>query len=340
MDIRELRSRLNHYPRLPLIRTPSPLDPLPRLSAQLNPHAGPALWIKRDDELGPGLGGNKGRTLAYLIADVKALNKQKVITYGGLQSNHARMTAAACAAFGLEVHLLFFERKPQEFTGNLLLNKLLGAKMHFIPIGGSSNKNRSLETTIRLVRLLSLPYSLGSGYFIPGGGHSLVGCLGYVEAACEIVDQVNELGLSPENTIIVSAVGTGGTLAGLMAGLVLLDSPLRVLGIDIGNLWKGFPESIARLATSACAALGSTIKFKAPDVPLIEKRYVGLAYAHPTAEGQKAIQQLARSEGILLDPVYTGKAFGGMVDLINQKQFDPDENLIFLHTGGVPAIWV
>ena len=339
MKLETLQTRLQKFPRLPLIKTPSRLEPLPRLGAQIEAHHTPSLWIKRDDELGPGLGGNKGRKLAYLMADAVAQNKRKVITYGGLQSNHARMTAAACASLGLEAHLFFFERKPLALTGNLMLNQILGAKMHFIPFGGGTNP-MTLEAASRIVRLISIPYTGRSTYFVPVGGHSITGCLGYIEAAFEIYEQVLTLGLSPDKTTIVTAAGTGGTLAGLMAGFALLGNSLHVLGIDIGKLWKDFPESIARLATGLCKTLGSKVEFQASDVPLIEKTYVGPAYAHPTEKGAQAIQLLAQSEGILLDPVYTGKAFAGMIDLIQKRRFGAGENLIFLHSGGFPALWI
>ncbi len=339
MDTKELRSRLQDIPQLRLINVPSPLEPLPRLYAQIKTRHGPKIWIKRDDELGPGLGGNKGRKLTYIMADVLTQKKRKVVTFGGLQSNHVCMTAAACAKLGLEAHLFFFNPRPSELTGNLLLNQILGAKMHFIPFGSGPSKSLTLEATNRLVRLVSIAFTGRSSYFMPVGGHSTTGCYGYVEAACEIYEQILELGLAPAQTTIVTAAGTGGTLAGLIAGLALLGSPLHVLGIDIGKLWKGFPESIARLATSLCANLGSKVEFSASDIPLIENTYAGQAYAQPTTQGTQASQLIAQTEGILLDPVYTGKAFAGMLDLIDQKKFDPNENLIFLHTGGIPALW-
>ncbi len=339
MKLEELRTHLQKISRIPIVNPPSPLEPLERFSSRYKPHKGPEVWIKRDDELGPGLGGNKGRKLAYLMADVLNQNKRKVITFGGLQSNHARMTAAACAKLDLEAHLFFFERKPRILSGNLMLNHLLGAKMHFIPFGGKASNSMTLETTNRIVRLVSKPFAGHSTYFMPGGGHSVTGCLGYVEATCEIYEQLLALGLPLDKCTIVTAVGTGGTLAGLMAGLSLLGNPFRVLGIDIGNLWKAFPKSIANLSTKLCAYFGSQESFRASDVPIIERRYVGFAYAHPTAESTLAIQMLAQTEGILLDPVYTGKAFAGMIDLIEQKHFRPEEKLIFLHSGGLPALW-
>ena len=176
--------------------------------------------------------------------------RRQVVTFGGLQSNHARLTAAAARRFGMEPHLFYFARRPAVLSGNLLLNSLLGAHMHFIPFGGSGSM--TLEATIRLVRLVARA-RLGPHFFIPVGGHSWRGCLGYVKAAMEIDEQARELGIAGARVVV--ATGSGGTLAGLMAGFALLDSPLRLLGIDIGRLWKGFPDSIARLAGELCAHL-------------------------------------------------------------------------------------
>jgi 1-aminocyclopropane-1-carboxylate deaminase/D-cysteine desulfhydrase-like pyridoxal-dependent ACC family enzyme len=151
------------------------LQPLPRLTTELN---GPQLWLKRDDELGPGGGGNKGRPLEFLLGEAVAQQKRKVITFGGLQSNHARMTAAACARLGLQSHLFFFEKRPSALQGNLLLDQLFGAKLHFVPFGGGGEASMTLETTIRLVRLVSWLLVGPGAYFMPVGGHTAVGCLG------------------------------------------------------------------------------------------------------------------------------------------------------------------
>lgn len=339
MTPKELQQQLSRFPRLPYISRPSSLRPLPRLCTQLpNPEA-PAIWIKRDDELGPGLGGNKGRKLAYLMAKVLQTGKHKVATYGGLQSNHTRMTAAACAQLGLQAHLFFFDRKPEKLEGNLFLDQLLGARLHFIPFGGKGTASLTLETTSRLVRLISLLAAGPSTYFIPVGGHTVTGCLGYVEAACEIQQQAISQNLPLEKITIITAAGTGGTLAGLMAGFALLNSPIRLLGIDIGKLWKGFPNSISRLANDLLLSLGGTKQFTPQNVPLIENIYAGAAYAKPFPPATEAIHLLARSEGILLDPVYTGKAFAGLLDLIANGRFSPTDILIFLHTGGLPGLW-
>lgn len=333
----ELQRLLNRFPRLPYWDDPTRLQPLARLTKRFAD--GPALWIKRDDEVGPGLGGNKGRSLAYLMADALQKRARKIVTYGGLQSNHARMTAAACAQLGLEAHLFFFQARPQILAGNLLLNQLLGAKMRFIPFGASEEANMTLETTIRLVRLVSYPFTGPGRYFIPGGGHNVTGGLGYVEVAVELEEQIRELGLPPERTTVVTAAGTGGTLAGLIAGFTLMNSPVRVLGIDIGKLWKRFPESIFRLANKLIATLGGQGQYTFRTVPLIENIYAGPAYARPHPPALEAMRVVARSEGIVLDPVYTAKAMAGMLDMIKNGRFSADDTLIFLHTGGLPGLW-
>lgn len=333
-DTASVLTRLQAYPRIPLASYPTPLEHLPRMSATY----GREIYVKRDDGLGPGLGGNKTRKLEYLLAEALNQGYKRVATFGGLQSNHARLTAAAARALGLEPHLFYFARRPEQLTGNLLVNALLGARMHFINLGSEEDAPRSLNNTIRLVRSLAR-LMIGRNYFIPVGGHSALGCIGYVHAALELDDQTRRLNLG--NATVVLAAGTGGTLAGLMAGLTLIDSPLRPLGIDVGKLWKGFPASIAQLASEICLLLGEKIQFNPERVPLIEERYVGAAYCALTDGCISALKCAAQMEGLLLDPIYTGKAFAGMLDLIEKK--DPsvghDSPIIFLHTGGSPALF-
>jgi 1-aminocyclopropane-1-carboxylate deaminase/D-cysteine desulfhydrase-like pyridoxal-dependent ACC family enzyme len=248
------------------------------------------------------------------------------------------MTAAACAGRGLTAHLFFFERRPRQLRGNLLLNQLCGANLHFIPLGGGQG-NLTLEMTNRLVRIVSL-FATGAGaYFMPVGGHNVTGCLGYVDAARELHEQIMARDLPLGRTTIVTAAGTGGTLAGLVAGLALVDSPLQVLGLDIGKLWKGFSNSLARLATALCRRLGVDRTFRPEEIPLIEATYAGPGYAAVTPSTVAAIRVLAEAEGVILDPVYTGKAFAGLLDLVRRGRFSHEEEIVFLHTGGLPAIW-
>ena len=321
---------LNPIARIPLSEYPTPFEHLPRLSTEL----GRPVYVKRDDELGPALGGNKTRKLEYLLADAQSMRQHKVVTFGGLQSNHARLTAAAANRLGMQPHLFYFEKRPRELTGNLVINQLLGAKMHFIPFGGGGGM--TLEASIRLAHVVSIAL-VGRHYFIPVGGHNWLGCLGYVRAALEIDDQVHALGL--EKAHLVLAAGSGGTLAGLMAGLTLCHSDIQLLGIDVGKLWKAFPVSIAALATEICTRLGEPHTFNSEQVPLIEEMYVGGKYGAPSAEGQSALKRLARAEGLLLDPVYTAKAFAGMLGEIQKGHLGKNDPVIFLHTGGLPALF-
>jgi D-cysteine desulfhydrase family pyridoxal phosphate-dependent enzyme len=321
---------LDAIPRIPLAEYPTPLEPLPRLSAEL----GRPLYVKRDDMLGPGLGGNKTRKLEYLLAEAQRRGLRRVATFGGLQSNHARLTAAAADRLGMETHLFYFEPRPRVLTGNLVINRLLGAKMHFIPFGGGGGM--TLENSIRLAHLVALAVA-GRHYFIPVGGHTWLGGLGYVRAAFEIDDQVRSLGL--EKAHLVLAAGSGGTLAGLMAGMALCGSDIRLLGIDVGKIWRAFPASIASLAAEICSRLGHPQAFSTGAVPLIEEAYVGGRYGAPSEAGQSALKRLARLEGLLLDPVYTAKAFAGLLGELEKGHLGKDEPVIFLHTGGLPALF-
>jgi 1-aminocyclopropane-1-carboxylate deaminase/D-cysteine desulfhydrase-like pyridoxal-dependent ACC family enzyme len=194
----------------------------------------------------------------------------------------------------------------------------------------------TIEVTNRLVHLLAW-LRLGRHYFIPVGGYSWRGCLGYVRSAVEIDSQARALGI--ENAHLVLAAGTGGTLAGLLAGLMLMGSSLCLLGIDIGVLWKDFPVSLADVTGEICKRLGENRVFAASDIPLIERIYAAPRYGIPSEACREAIQRLARTEGILLDPVYTGKAFAGLLDLIEKGRLGSNEPIIFLHTGGLPALF-
>lgn len=331
-EIIQLNKQLSFFPKVSLLDTPTPIEELPSISELLNRR----ILIKRDDDIGPGLGGNKTRKLEYLIADAIENNYRKVVTFGGLQSNHVRLTAAVAVKFGLEPHLFYFEHRPAELTGNLYLNKLLGAHMHFIPIGGNASSSMSIETTIRLVHWIST-LVVGNNYYIPVGGHSWLGCLGYVQAAIEIAQQVLEAGIP--NARIITAAGSGGTLAGLLAGLHIIKSDIKITAIDVGSLWKNFSNSIANISSEITKKLGFPHQFNSQDIPIIEGTYVGKHYGIPSPQGIEAIHLLAEKEGILLDPVYTSKAFAGLMDLVKQNKIKEEETIIFLHTGGKPALF-
>lgn len=328
----DLEDRLSAYVSVPLARYPTALQELPTLAREV----GTPVYVKRDDEIGPALGGNKTRKLEYLLAEARDRGARRVATFGGLQSNHARITAAAALRCGLEPHLFYFHRRPSRLLGNLRLNEVAGVRMHFVAFGGDEGKPRSLQTTNRLVHWLAT-VRLGPHYFIPAGGHSWRGCLGYVRAALEIHRQVRDLGI--ERPWLITAAGTGGTLAGLLAGFRLLGSNIRPLGIDVGRLWKSFPESIAAMASELATRLRAPCAIDPEEVPLVEGRYVGERYGVPSRAGGEAIRRAAGSEGLFLDPVYTGKAFAGMLDLAGQGVVGADAPLIFLHTGGSPGLF-
>ncbi|HET8644401.1 MAG TPA: pyridoxal-phosphate dependent enzyme [Vicinamibacteria bacterium] len=309
---------------------PTPLQELPALSRRL----GRPVFIKRDDQLGPAGGGNKTRKLEYLLAEARAQGATVVSTFGGLQSNHARLTAAAARVAGMEAHLFYFARRPEKLEGNLVLAELLGARMHFL--GRGIRRRMSVERAARLARLIAWR-RLGEHYFIPLGGHGVLAAIGYVRGALEIDEQARALGLGRGNVVV--AAGTGGTLAGVVAGLALAQSPLRPLGIDVGALWTDFTASVGSLAEQACAVLGSSLVFPAPAVPLMEGTYVGRRYGTPTPDGLAALELVAGAEGVLLDPVYTSKAFAGLLDLCATGALPAGEPVIFLHTGGLPALF-
>lgn len=334
-----LPDRLATFPRQRLADFPTPLEAMPRLTRALG---GPTLWVKRDDVIGPALGGNKTRKLEFLFGEALARRAQVVATFGGLQSNFARQMVAGARALGLTPHCFYFAPRPAAWEGNLLLNRLMGARMHFIPFGQSTGgePGMTLEQATRLVRWIVrlTPGCWGQRvYFMPVGGHTVQGCLGYVLAAQEIQEQLRVRNI--ERATIVTAAGTGGTLAGLLAGFRLLGGRHQVLGIDVGKLWRAFPASIAALATEICAALGERLTFDPGDVPLIERVYVGSAYAAPTEAARAALRQVSGQEGLLLDPVYTAKAMAGLINLIQNGRWGVNEHIVFVHTGGLPAIW-
>ncbi len=288
------------------------------------------------------MGGNKTRKLEFLFGEAQAQGATAVATFGGLQSNFARQMCAGARALGLEPHCFYFVPRPKTLAGNLLLNALMDARLHFIPFGQSDEPSMTLEESVRLVRWVArlTPSCWGKRlYFMPVGGHTPVACLGYVLAALELEEQLRERAV--EEATLITAVGTGGTLAGLLAGLHLLNSKHRVLGIDVGKLWRAFPASIASLASEICALLGGPHYFAAEEAPMIERTYVGPAYAQPTPGSQDAILLAARTEGLILDPVYSSKAMAGLIDLARsgQGRWKHGEHVVFLNTGGIPALW-
>jgi len=321
---------LSDFSQVKLCHSPTPLEPLKRLSEFLG---GPEIWIKRDDCTGLASGGNKTRKLEFLVGEAIEQGADTLVTQGAVQSNHARQTAAAAAKFGLKCHILL-ERRVQdtmvsyEQTGNVLLNKLFGASIEYRESGidmNSEGENVCGE----------LKNKGHKPYFIPGGGSNPVGALGYVKCALELTEQINNLSLSFET--LIHATGSTGTQAGLVAGLEGLNSKLPVLGISVRQPENKQVDAVWKLVKK------TVDKLNIPEIPrekiLVDDRYVGEGYGVPNEGTLEAINLLAQMESILLDPVYSGKGMAGLISMIRKGIFKKGQKILFLHTGGSVALF-
>lgn len=314
-------------PRVRLGSWPTPLEECPRLSAALG---GPHLWVKRDDLSGLGLGGNKVRKLEYLLGDAVRRGADTVITSGAVQSNHARLTAAACRRLGLDVVLVLGGPEPPgPPQGNLLLDRVFGAGIVRVPDDEDETLDRAMrEAADELARRGRHPY------IIPMGGSNAVGALGYVAAALEIAGQAQAEGVFFDDIFITT--GSGGTHAGLHLGAALYLPGARVHGVAISQT----AEEKTRLVEAQVAALADFLGLKPNPAPpvVVHGGYVGEGYAVPTPAGWEAILLAARTEGLVLDPVYTGKALSGLIGLIREGVFPTTGTVLFVHTGGWPGL--
>jgi L-cysteate sulfo-lyase len=320
---------LARFSRVRLAHLPTPLEPLPRLSEAL----GIDLWIKRDDCTGLAGGGNKTRKLEFLLGEAFERDADTLVTQGAVQSNHVRQTAAAAAAHGLKCEVILEERtgsKATDYTrnGNVLLDHLFGAGVRSVP--GGSDMPAELETTAAEVRARG-----GRPYVIPGGGSNPVGALGYVDCAREIVVQADELDLTVDR--IVTATGSAGTHAGLVAGLAVMGATIPVLGIGVrapkekqeANVLKLAEETAALLGRPGCVTSGMVVA---------DCDYVGAGYGLIDQGVADALMLAARTDGIVLDPVYSAKAMKGLIALARAGRFE-GERVVFLHTGGAQGIF-
>jgi D-cysteine desulfhydrase family pyridoxal phosphate-dependent enzyme len=307
---------------------PTPLVEMKRLSKRLG---GPHLWIKRDDLTGLAFGGNKTRKLEFLLGQALAQGCDAVITAGASQSNHCRQTAAAAARLGLSCHLALGGAPPVVANGNLLLDDLLGATIHW---SGELRKGEGLGQIER--ELCSCGFR---PFVIPYGGSNPVGAAGFVAAAIELDEQSAAAGAHAD--AIVFASSSGGTHAGLIVGASIVESPTRIIGIRIDKeetSEAAFDGFIADLAGQTAELLGIEARYQPADV-ILNSDYLGTGYGVVGDLERRAIRLLAECEGILLDPVYTGRAFGALVDLVHRGDFRSDEHVIFWHTGGAPALF-
>lgn len=319
------------FPRIPLAHLPTPLEPMKRLSEFLG---GPRLWIKRDDCTGLSTGGNKTRKLEFLMAEAAGLGADTIITQGAIQSNHARQTAAAAAKLGMECHILLEDRTgaredSYNLNGNVLLDRLHGATISRRP-GGADMQAQMEALADDLRRRGKTPY------VIPGGGSNPVGAIGYVNAALEIAWQASGMGLNVAS--IVHATGSAGTQAGLVAGFKALGGQIPVLGIGVRAAREKQESAVLDLArrTARHMDLGDIVE---PGDVVANCDYVGAGYGIPTAGMVEAVTLLARTEGILLDPVYSGKGMDGLIDLVRKGHFDRSADIVFLHTGGAAGLF-
>ncbi|MGH2605435.1 MAG: D-cysteine desulfhydrase family protein, partial [Anaerolineales bacterium] len=319
--IPSLLEALGRLPRLRLATLPTPVQPMPRLGARLG---GAQLWVKRDDLTGLGLGGNKVRKLELLTAEARAHGAETLVTMGAVQSNHCRQTAAAAAHLGLGCVLVLGGDPPVPTTGNVLLDQLLGAEL--VWAGGGDREAALAATFDRLWKEGRRPYR------IPYGGSSPLGACGYALALAEFLDQ----GVDVDR--IVFASSSGGTQAGLIAGAAATGFRGQITGISIDLPAADLVARIGQLIQGMASLLGHDIEPPADSIQVADG-YRGAGYAILGQMERDAIREFARSEGLILDPVYTGRAAAGLLDLIRSGHLGKSERILFWHTGGEPALF-
>ena len=329
--------QLGGIPRLQLGEFPTPLQELKNLARELG---GPRIFVKRDDQTGLGLGGNKLRKLEYALAEAVAQGATAVITVGGPQSNHLRLTTAACNKLGLKTILVIRGKMPEEPSGNLLIDHILGpSEIHYVGADGFPSKGeldhvgdeKAEEIAARLRSEGEVPY------FIPNGCRGIHGAMGYAGCVLELAGQFRDRQLAP--TVVFSAIGTSSTHTGLILGAHLFtQDQLDIVGISVANASDVVIERVVRQLDEAAEVL--ELKTRIPrEAIVVLDQYVGAGYGIPTAAMKEAVLLTARTEGVLLDPVYTGKAMSGLIDRVRAGDYTKDDVVVLLHTGGTPALF-
>lgn len=323
---------LAKFPRRRYTAGQTPIEKAHRFSAALD---GPDIYIKRDDLLGLSAGGNKTRKLEFLVADALAQGADTLITCGAVQSNHCRLTLSAAVKEGLKCRLVLEERVPGSFdtkaSGNIFLFNLLGAEKIKVVSAGSDMMAEMQQVAEEVAA------EGRKTYIIPGGGSNAIGATGYVACAQEIIDQTFELGLNIDT--LVCASGSAGTQAGLVTGFYGCNMNIPVVGINVSRAKEEQEDIVYGLVRETADHVG--VNFEIPrDAVNCFGDYVGPGYSLPTPEMAEAVKLVARTEGILLDPVYTGKTMAGLIDLVKKGYFKKDSNILFVHTGGSPALYV
>ncbi|MDX1405140.1 MAG: D-cysteine desulfhydrase [Woeseiaceae bacterium] len=322
---------LSRFPRVRLAHLPTPLELMPRLSAHLG---GPDIYIKRDDCTGLATGGNKTRKLEYVMADAVQQGADVIITQGAVQSNHVRQTAAAACKLGMDCEVVFERRvkdatEPYINSGNVLLDRIFGANLRDVDKG--TDMNAAMEEIADELKAKGR-----KPYVIPGGASNCIGALGYVGCALEMLAQANEQDLVIDH--IVHATGSAGTQAGLVVGLRASNANIPLTGIGVNVPKDVQEEKVFKLAEETADYVGAPGVVRREDV-VANCDYVGDGYGIPTRAMNDAVMLLARLEGLLFDPVYSGKGLAGMIDLVKKGYFKEDERVVFVHTGGVAGLF-
>lgn len=323
--------QLSEFPRVSLAHLPTPLEHMPRLSEHLG---GPQIYVKRDDCTGLATGGNKTRKLEYSMGEALQEGADTIITVGAVQSNHVRQTAAAACKLGLQCEVLLEHRvrHPSDLyrnSGNVFLDRIFGANLREYDKG--TDFDAAMAEVAEEVRSAG-----GTPYIIPGGASNPVGALGYVGCGAELLQQFSEQALQVDH--IVTATGSAGTHAGLAVGIRGSGSDLPILGIGVNAPQNIQEERVYELACETADLVGSAGAVSRADI-VADCNYIGAGYGEPTESMNEAVLMLARLEGLLFDPVYSGKALAGMIDYVRKGRFDDTSTIVFLHTGGSAGLF-
>lgn len=334
-----MKDFFNEQPRVSLVFAPTPLHRADRLSEEL----GVDLWLKRDDLTGPGaFGGNKMRKLEFLLGLAKQQGIEYVFTFGATQSNHAMETASACRRYGFKPVLYLVavvEPDKNGLRGNLLLDALVGAEVHIVKMLPGETEAEADDRALQMAReqMKELAAAGHPCMEVPIGGSNFTGTLGFAAGYCEFKEQVAAMGLAPFDYIYHST-GSGGTLAGLTAGKALLGGKEQIVAVSCSMKEPSYENKIINLANTALDKLGQRVRVEAADFT-VDRGYFGEGYEIPSEASTQALKKLARYEGVMLDPVYTAKAFAGLLDHIKTGKLRPGQRVVFWHTGGASSLF-
>lgn len=319
------------YEKMGFLHTPTPIEKLENISKDL----GINLYIKRDDLTNYGTGGNKLRKLEYFVKDALDKGATYLITVGGAQTNHGRLTGAVAAKYGLKAAIVAVDPYPGEISANLLLDGIMGCDVYLVQDDKVHTEDEQLDTFVKKLTA-ELTEKGEKVYYIPLGGSNELGTLGYYDCAVEIAEQTKEMGL--ENVRVVSTVGSMGTYMGLCLGTKIENLPLHITGIEISPKPVPAPVRAVEFFDSCKEFFGLDLNMKEEDFDVNENYTFG-AYNNPVKEVREAMYYMGRKEAIILDPCYTGKCFTGLIDMVKKGEIKQGENVVFIHTGGIPGIY-